>query len=124
MKIRFQSTLFISVLFVCIILGKFLFAFLATYFIHHPLKIAILVGAGLAHMGEFSFVIIKMGLQHNLISEHFFNLYLTSALLTMFVTPVMIRKSPTLINSLNRVAFLEKWLRGKEDRNTAVYHCL
>jgi mannitol/fructose-specific phosphotransferase system IIA component (Ntr-type) len=90
---------------------------LATYFIRYPLKIAILVGAGLAHMGEFSFVIIKMGLQHNLISEHFFNLYLTAALLTMFVTPVMIRKSPALINSLNRVAFLEKWLRGKEDRN-------
>jgi CPA2 family monovalent cation:H+ antiporter-2 len=107
----------VVVLFVCIILGKFLFAFLATYFIRHPLKIAILVGAGLAHMGEFSFVIIKMGLQHNLISEHFFNLYLTSSLLTMFVTPFMIRKSPTLINSLNRVAFIEKWLRGKEDRN-------
>ena len=107
----------VVVLFVCIILGKFLFAFLATYFIRHPLKIAILVGAGLAHMGEFSFVIIKLGLQHNLISEHFFNLYLTSSLLTMFVTPFMIRKSPTLINSLNRVAFIEKWLRGKEDRN-------
>ena len=66
-------------------------------------------------MGEFSFVIIKMGLQHNLINEHFFNLYLTSSLLTMFVTPFMIRKSPTLINRLNRVAFLGKWLRGKED---------
>jgi CPA2 family monovalent cation:H+ antiporter-2 len=106
----------VAVLFVCIILGKFLFALLATYFIRHPLKIAILVGVGLAHMGEFSFVIIKMGLQNNLISEHFFNLYLTSSLLTMFVTPLMIRKSPALINSLNRVAFLEKWLRGKEDR--------
>jgi len=106
----------VAVLFVCIILGKFLFALLATYFIRHPLKIAILVGAGLAHMGEFSFVLIKMGLQHNLISQHFFNLYLTSSLLTMFVTPVMIRKSPALINRLNQVKFLEKWLRGKEDR--------
>ena len=66
-------------------------------------------------MGEFSFVIVRMGLEHNLVSEHFFNLYLTSALLTMLVTPFMIKKSPNLINSLNRVLFLERWLRGKED---------
>jgi mannitol/fructose-specific phosphotransferase system IIA component (Ntr-type) len=73
------------------------------------------VAAGLAHMGEFSFVIVKMGLQHNLVSEHFFNLYLTASLLTMLVTPFMIKKSPKLIDRLNRVVFLERWLRGKED---------
>jgi CPA2 family monovalent cation:H+ antiporter-2 len=105
----------VFLLFSCIVLGKFFFTVLATCFSRYSLKIAILVAAGLAHMGEFSFVIVKMSLQHNLVSEHFFNLYLTASLLTMLVTPFMIKKSPTLIARLNRVVFLERWLRGKED---------
>ena len=105
----------VLLLFTCIVLGKFFFTVLATRFIRYPLKIAVLVGAGLAQMGEFSFVILKMGLQHNLVGEHFFSLYLTSSLLTMMVTPFMIKKSPKLIDWFNRVAFLERWLRGKED---------
>ena len=105
----------VLLLFTCIVLGKFFFAVLATRFIRYPLKIAVLVGAGLAQMGEFSFVILKMGLQHNLVGGHFFSLYLTSSLLTMMVTPFMIKKSPKLIDWFNRVAFLERWLRGKED---------
>ena len=102
-------------LFIGIVVGKFFFTVLATYFIRHSLKIAILVGAGLAQMGEFSFVIMKIGLQNNLVSEDFFNLYLTSSLFTMFFTPFIIKQSPKLINRLYRVAFFERWLRGKED---------
>jgi len=105
----------VLLLFTCIVLGKFFFTVLATRFIRYSLKIAVLVGAGLAQMGEFSFVILKMSLQHNLVGEHFFSLYLTSSLLTMMVTPFMIKKSPKLIDWFNRVAFLERWLRGKED---------
>ena len=106
----------VLLLFTCIVLGKFFFTVLATWIIRYSLKIAVLVGAGLAQMGEFSFVIVKMGLQHNLVGEHFFNLCLTSSLLTMLVTPFMIKKSPKLIDRFNRVAFLERWLRGKEDQ--------
>ena len=54
----------IFLLFSCIVLGKFFFTALATCFIRYSLKIAILVAAGLAHMGEFSFVIVRMGLEH------------------------------------------------------------
>ena len=102
-------------LFICIIAGKFFFTALATLFIRYTFKTALLVGAGLAQMGEFSFVLMKIGLQHNLVSEDFFNLYLTSSILTMFFTPSIIKQSPKLINRLYRVAFLERWLRGKED---------
>ena len=102
-------------LFICIVVGKFFFTVLATYFIRHSLKIAILVGAGLAQMGEFSFVLMKMGLQNNLVSEDFFNLYLTSSLFTMLFTPFIIKKSPKLINRFYQMTFFERWLRGKED---------
>jgi CPA2 family monovalent cation:H+ antiporter-2 len=106
----------VFLLFICILLGKFFFTVLATRIIRYSLRIAVLVGAGLAQMGEFSFVLVKMGFQNNLVGEHFFSLYLTSSLLTMMVTPFMIKKSPKLIERFNRVAFLERWLQGKEDQ--------
>ena len=106
----------VFLLFICIVLGKFFFTVLATRIIRYSLKIAVLVGAGLAQMGELSFVLVKMGFQHNLVGEHFFNLYLTSSLLTMMVTPFMIKISPKLIERFNRVVFLERCLRGKEDQ--------
>jgi len=105
----------VFLLFTGIVFGKFFFTVLATWIIRYSLKIAVLVGAGLAQMGEFSFVIVKMGLQHNLVSEHFFSLSLTASLLTMLVTPFMIKKSPKLIDRFNRIEFWERWLRGKED---------
>ena len=105
----------VLLLFICIITGKFFFTSLATLFIRYTFKTALLVGAGLAQMGEFSFVLMKIGLQHNLVSEDFFNLYLTASLLTMFFTPSIIKQSPKLVNRLYRVAFLERSLRGKED---------
>jgi len=73
----------------------------------------------LAQMGEFSFVIVQMGWQYNLVSEHFFSLIITASLLSMLVTPFMIKKSPVLIKQLNRIPFWEKWLRGKEDLELA-----
>lgn len=105
----------VLLLFICIVVGKFFCTVLATWLIRYPLKIAILAGSGLAQMGEFSFVIVKMGWQYNLISEHFFSMSITASLLTMLATPFMLKKSPALIDRLNRVAFWERWLRGKED---------
>jgi len=102
-------------LFLAIIIGKFIFTALATWLTRYPLKTAVLVGMGLAQMGEFSFILVKMGMQYNLVNEHFYSLSLTAALLTMLFTPLLIKKSPLLIDRLNRISFLEKWLRGQDD---------
>jgi len=109
----------VLLLFIGIVVVKFFCTVFATWLIRYPLKTALLVGAGLAQMGEFSFVIVQMGWQYNLVSEHFFSLIITASLLSMLVTPFMIKKSPALIKQLNRIPFWEKWLRGKEDLELA-----
>ncbi len=106
----------VLVLLIVILIGKFMITTLATSLAQYPLKTSILVGAGLAHIGPFSFVLVKMGLQYNLLSEHVYNLSLTASLLTMMITPFIIRMSPRLITGLSQFPLWDRWLRGKDDQ--------
>ena len=41
----------------------------------YPLRIAIIVGFGLAQIGEFSFILSEVGYESNLIGEEYFNTF-------------------------------------------------
>ena len=71
-----------------IIISKFLVAYLITRFAGYSLKTAFLVGAGLAQVGEFSFVIGQAGLETEVISHGLYSLILSSAIITILFTPL------------------------------------
>jgi K+:H+ antiporter len=54
------------------------------------------VGLGLFQVGEFSFVIAREGISANAISEDLYSLVLTTAVITMAVTPFVARLAPAL----------------------------
>lgn len=86
-----------------IIVLKFLYTSAATCIARYPLKTALYTGIGLAQMGEFSFVIVQMEFQYRLVSEDIFYLITTASLLTMALTPFMIRMSPQTVERLCRL---------------------
>jgi CPA2 family monovalent cation:H+ antiporter-2 len=53
-------------------------------------RIAILTAIGLFQIGEFSFIIAQGGLETGVIPEHFYSVILTSAVITMILTPLSI----------------------------------
>ncbi len=53
-------------------------------------RIAILTGAGLFQIGEFSFILAQSGINIGIVSEQFYSLILASAIITMLLTPVTI----------------------------------
>ncbi len=57
----------------------------------YPLRIGILAGVTLAQVGEFSFVLIQEGMDLNLISEFYFNIFLAATIFTLILTPFMIK---------------------------------
>jgi CPA2 family monovalent cation:H+ antiporter-2 len=91
-----------------IILLKFLYTFAATCIARYPLKTALYTGIGLAQVGEFSFVIVQMEYQYRLVNEDIFYLITTASLLTMAITPFMLRISPQAVERLSR---LLAWLK-------------
>ncbi len=51
-------------------------------------RIAVLTGAGLFQIGEFGFIIAQGGLIAGIITEQFYSLILSTAILTMLLTPL------------------------------------
>ena len=67
----------VTLLFAVLVAAKFVLAGLSMAVTGYTLRIAILSGAGLAQIGEFSFVILKMGLDAKLVSNDLYNLFLS-----------------------------------------------
>ena len=68
------------------------------------LRIAIIAGFALAQIGEFSFVLSKVGLSAGLLDESHYQLFLAVAVGTMTLTPVMLAVAPRVAALLEGVA--------------------
>ncbi len=77
-----------------IFLLKALIVILIVLMLKYPFRIAIICGFGLAQIGEFSFIIAKLGFDYELISTSMYQAFLASSVLTMMFTPFAFNLSP------------------------------
>lgn len=61
-----------------------------------PFRTAVSAGLGLAQIGEFSFVLAVAGKTSGLISEDFYQVFLSSSVATMLITPFVIKAAPSV----------------------------
>jgi CPA2 family monovalent cation:H+ antiporter-2 len=102
-KFLFHNLLMILFLVVIVILGKALiFAALSRTF-HYKNVIPLAMGLGLSQVGEFSFVLGRVGVETHSISAEFYALVLTVTIVTMLLTPVISGLTAPLY------AFLRHW---------------
>lgn len=59
-----------------------------------PQRIAIMTAMGLAQIGEFSFVLAKVGQVANLLPENDYQIFLASSIISMIATPFLIAAAP------------------------------
>jgi CPA2 family monovalent cation:H+ antiporter-2 len=85
----FQNIALILILTLGVLVIKSVTAGLATRFLGYPLRIMVIVGLLLSQIGEFSFILSKVGIQYGLISLTVFQLFLSVSLLTMTFTPFL-----------------------------------
>ena len=62
--------------------------------IGYPLRIAVIAGLGLAQIGEFSFVIGRLGRDAGLLGADAYQLFLASAVVTLGATPFLMALAP------------------------------
>lgn len=74
-----------------IVLGKSLAALAIMMVFGYPLMTALLVSASLAQIGEFSFILVGLGVALELISESGRDLVLASALISILLNPLLFR---------------------------------
>ena len=79
-----------------------------------PLRASIHAGFGLAQIGEFSFVLAVAGKVAGLITEDFYQIFLSSSVITMMATPFILKASPGLSAWITARHLLEKAARLKK----------
>ena len=95
----------IALLVIVVSIGKgCIFAFLARVFRYRNV-IPLAVGLGLFQVGEFSFVLARIGVASQSISSEFYNMFLTMALVTMVLTPLISSQTSRLY------CLKKKWLQ-------------
>jgi CPA2 family monovalent cation:H+ antiporter-2 len=65
----------------------------ATFLLGSPLRTIILTGLALSQVGEFSFVLSSLGVEHSLLTEETYQAFLAVSILTMVATPFLINVS-------------------------------
>ncbi|MBF0285156.1 MAG: cation:proton antiporter [Magnetococcales bacterium] len=84
-----------------------------------PLKAALLSGAALAQIGEFSFVLSKTGMDLGLFPREYYQPFLAVSILSMAAAPFMIRFAPAAVEGVLRRPALQQWVRRRLEAESA-----
>lgn len=83
-----------------VMLLKALVALAATLLLGYTLRIGVMVGMMLCQIGEFSLVLGKLGLEHQLLSSDQYQIFLALSVLSMMLTPFAMKLAPALAAKL------------------------
>lgn len=98
-----------------ILIAKALLAGLVVIALGFPLRTAVLAGLALSQVGEFSFILSRVGLQYQLLSEHFYQLFIIVSVLTMAITPFSINVGPRAARLLMQLPLPARLKTGMKD---------
>jgi len=76
-----------------IILLKILIIVAIGQMLRYPLRLAVIVGIGLSNIGEFSFVLMKIGGEYGLLNNEMYQTFIAASILTMLAVPFLFEKS-------------------------------
>ncbi|QUV81835.1 cation:proton antiporter [Chloracidobacterium sp. D] len=79
-----------------IVVGKTLLAFAAVKALGRTPRVALMAALGIAQIGEFSFVLLKVGAEAGLLEGAAYQTFLAASILTMLATPFLIGLAPAL----------------------------
>ncbi len=69
---------------------------------HYPLRMSIMIGLNLSQIGEFSFILIGMGVEYGFLGEDLYQSLLSVSIITMALTPFVFRWSAYLARGLSQ----------------------
>ncbi len=92
--------LIVLLLTAAVLFGKTLLTAVAVLLLRYPLRTALLAAMGLSQIGEFSFILSRVGVEQGLLTDATYQLFLAVSVLSMAMTPVMMLLAPRLSDAL------------------------
>ncbi len=91
-----------------VVVVKFLLCTAITLSFRYPGRVAVLVGLGLIQIGEFSFVLARLGVERGMLTDFLYSLTLSTALVTILFTPGSLRMENVVSSLLSRIPMLAR----------------
>lgn len=110
LRVLLAHPVLVAGLVVVIVAGKFVTAGLAAVAVGYSWRPAVLAGTALAQVGEFSFILSKVGRDVGLLPGESFQVFLAVSVLTLILTPFLIQASPALARRAEAIQRLRHWL--------------
>jgi len=90
-----------------VVVGKAVIRTAVVWMFGHPLPTALLVGIGLAQIGEFSFVLVQVARNAGHVSDEIYSAILAASLLSILLNALLVRVGPGWLGRLRL------WLRAR-----------
>ncbi|MCS7053114.1 MAG: cation:proton antiporter [Ignavibacterium sp.] len=113
----FQNSFLVIGLTLLIFLFKVFIIVLSVFLLKYPFRTALLTGIGLGQVGEFSFILALAGTKMGLISSEYYNIFLSSSIFTMIITPILYQLEPFIAEKLGNVESKKSSLKINLDNN-------
>ncbi|HYV03845.1 MAG TPA: cation:proton antiporter [Blastocatellia bacterium] len=81
---------------VVVIVSKVLISLISVRLLGYSLRVSTMAALGIAQVGEFSFILAKVGLGHGLLSGDDYQRFLAIAIVSMIATPFLIAAAPRI----------------------------
>ncbi|MDH4099703.1 MAG: cation:proton antiporter [Nitrospirota bacterium] len=107
-----------------IILCKTVITVGVSQMLKYPLRLSIMAGLGLAQIGEFSFVLLRMGEDYKLLTPEVYQTLLAASILTMAVTPQLIRSSAAIAGKVAQILKIKAHAVEPHARTTMQDHVI
>ncbi len=102
--IFFQSNIKVIMLLVSlVVLGKFLIFMIISRVFGYINVVPLAVGFGLSQIGEFSFVLAKLGLEEKLLDPKIFSIVLSTSVLTILISPFLLLLTSPIYSLFRKV---------------------
>ena len=99
---------------VALVSGKMVTTVGAAVVIGYSWRAAVLTSIALAQIGEFSFILAKVGRSLGLLPGESFQVFLTVSVLTLLLTPFLLQASPRLARRAEALQRLRRWLPERQ----------
>jgi len=109
-SVIFEFPILVVGLLILVVLGKFVTGTGAVLLAGAPISSALLTGVALAQVGEFAFILARVGQQEGLLDSEAYNIFLAVSVLSMTITPFLIQWAPRLARRTEVLERLKHWL--------------
>lgn len=96
----FREPLLVISIAIGVLLLKTFVSGLVAFLLGYPFRTTVIVGLTISQIGEFSFVLAEIGNEHHLMSPEIFQLFLSSSVITISLTPFIIDLAPRIADRI------------------------